>query len=1463
MASADTSSSKLPKLTRASNWDVWSAQFTEYVRQKGVVRWLTNEPTASDAGAESGDATCKGHMILSTSVVALIRLIQNASTAKAAWAALKEDFLGRDRVRRHEINRESKDFRQKKGESFTSYCDRAADHYAKVEAVGGGTVQFADDFILGLAEPFRSNNSARLTNVVDDKGFEALISEVRQSSRLCIGDHSRDGSALAAGGGGRQFKGKCHYCDKPGHKKVDCRRRKYDERMGNLKPDAKSSTVPKPEVPQRPAAAMVCEGVAMAVSANSTHDAVLYDSCCTHHVVTDRMYLAHFTSTSDVRYMRMGGNEKHPVLGQGTAVLVGGPEGEIVLRNALYVPTMIHNLVSSGAVARAGHKTLTDASSILIMRRTDDAVILTGNYDGGMAQLSVQWKVLTLPDGTQQESSDSDASEAQSDDEECGGCAMAAGGGTAVSLFRAHERLGHLNMPQIKKLANGDAVKGLQLSDAALDTDACVTCAAAKQTRTSFPPSESRASKPLELVHMDTVGPIQQQGYDGSRYAIPVHDDYSSYSDVICVRGKDQIAEAVIELLTFWQRQTGFLVLTIRSDNGTEFKGELDVWCAQHGVRREYSAPYTPEQNGRSERMNRTYIEFGRALLLQRDCAKKFWPLAYKTVSFIRNRVTVATQPYTPLEYFLRKIPDLSMLRVFGCSASLSIPKRKRDGKLGAVSASGVFVGYSDGSKGYCVAVGNTIHVSPNVVFRENVRGDFSTRQIDIAGDSGSGSDSDSDSEVDVAAGGPMHMHDAALPADPHHLLAPVPLGNAEGGTDAESMGDTQAEYSGVHDGDPAAVAEVAQEEAAPPRRSSRSRNPPTHYIPGTALSSEAVSGLEELYMQDAALHEGSAFAVTGQTVPKNYADIANWGDMQDLWYKSYNREMTSIKEMGVIEELAEKDIPEGVRTLTSKLDFCNKYGPNGEITDRKTRLCVHGFKQVEGIDYHETTAPTAAANTTRLFFAAAAHYDWHIHQMDVKTAFLHAPLEEELYMRPPPGIPELKGKIWRLHKAIYGLKQAANAWYAKLSHDLQQIGFKPCLTDPCLFIKDSRGTRTVLLVYVDDMLLGGKLSDVLLAKQHVAQCFKTKDLGVAYHFLGFLIHRDQHGIRLSQEQYTNVVLERFGFQKAHGKRTPFNEGTAKECAVRCQCESAEKKLVSFRSVAHECKCKPYDSDIDFAAFVGAVMFLATRSRPDISYEVGVLSRFVSAPMAFHDPMVRHLLRYLVSTIDWGLWYPSGQYLRDCSGSAAAQRRSGAVAHMLLYTDSDHCGEEKMRSTSGWVVQVFGCTVAWGSKLQPTPVESTCAAEFVAACMGENAVMGLKDLLFEMTGKTVDAELLVDNQSAVGKLIRPAGGNMWLDLKWRVVHQRHVDKLVSIRYIPTTEQKADVFTKCLTPAKHEEAVSMLSMYCDELKSAECDSAEECSALRRNGVQVPLKKHTCIYKGAKQCTTCMKFYEGFK
>ena len=324
--------------------------------------------------------------------------------------------------------------------------------------------------------------------------------------------------------------------------------------------------------------------------------------------------------------------------------------------------------------------------------------------------------------------------------------------------------------------------------------------------------------------------------------------------------------------------------------------------------------------------------------------------------------------------------------------------------------------------------------------------------------------------------------------------------------------------------------------------------------------------------------------------------------------------------------------MPPDATILQSKADFRDKIGPDGAIPEHKTRICARGDQQEEGIHFKEVYAPTAAANTTRMVLAEAAYRAMHVRQMDVKAAFLDAPVDKDIYLHPPKCVPVLEGKVWRLLKAVYGLHQAVNVWHAPLTAELAMYGFTmECLADCCLFLKFQGDKRTWVLVYVDDMLIGGELRDVMHVKKQLAQTFTNKDLGVAHHFLGFLIHRDELNIRLSQEQCTKQLLQYVWYQDAHPQRTPFNEGTSKECAVRCQCASAEKCKRNFNVSAGECTYAPYNlPGIELPVFVGKTMFL-TRSRPGIAYSLGAPSRFVSNAKTLHEPLVKHLLSIVIS----------------------------------------------------------------------------------------------------------------------------------------------------------------------------------------------------------------------------------------
>jgi hypothetical protein len=241
-----------------------------------------------------------------------------------------------------------------------------------------------------------------------------------------------------------------------------------------------------------------------------------------------------------------------------------------------------------------------------------------------------------------------------------------------------------------------------------------------------------------------------------------------------------------------------------------------------------------------------------------------------------------------------------------------------------------------------------------------------------------------------------------------------------------------------------------------------------------------------------------------------------------------------------------------------------------------------------------------ATADSTGVLFAEAAYNNMHVHEVEDKAAHLNASLDTPVCMRLLKGDSSLKAVIWNANKAVYGLPEVGLRWKELLSKELVKYGFKPCMTDSGLIKKSDNATY--VLVYVADMLVAGTLADVHQVKTQLPQSFTVKDLGVAYHFLDFLIQRDEYDIRLSHEQFTKSILMRFGYQSAHAKRPPFNERVGEACTVRCQCYSAGKYRQSFKTVAADCTCPPYDEPgINYAAFVGAAMFLATRSCPDIA----------------------------------------------------------------------------------------------------------------------------------------------------------------------------------------------------------------------------------------------------------------------
>jgi len=219
---------------------------------------------------------------------------------------------------------------------------------------------------------------------------------------------------------------------------------------------------------------------------------------------------------------------------------------------------------------------------------------------------------------------------------------------------------------------------------------------------------------------------------------------------------------------------------------------------------------------------------------------------------------------------------------------------------------------------------------------------------------------------------------------------------------------------------------------------------------------------------------------------------------LQEEWKKACLEELESLRKRQVFEMT---NLPQGRKAIKNRWVFDIK--SDGR---KRARLVAKGFSQVEGIDYDEVFSPIVRYETVRIMFALAALNGWHISGLDVKTAFLYGKLDEEIYMEQPEGF-KVKGqerKVLRLRRAIYGLKQAALAWWCELANSLKEMGFKRLYSDAGIFIcQHSDSTFAIIVAYVDDVLFVGPNKSFIKSKK---QLFMTKwecrDLGNCKEFL-------------------------------------------------------------------------------------------------------------------------------------------------------------------------------------------------------------------------------------------------------------------------------------------------------------------------------------------------------------------------
>lgn len=336
-------------------------------------------------------------------------------------------------------------------------------------------------------------------------------------------------------------------------------------------------------------------------------------------------------------------------------------------------------------------------------------------------------------------------------------------------------------------------------------------------------------------------------------------------------------------------------------------------------------------------------------------------------------------------------------------------------------------------------------------------------------------------------------------------------------------------------------------------------------------------------------------------------------------WMNAMEEELNSIERNHTWDLVS---LPPGKKAIPVKWVFKIKLKPDGSIAKYKARLVAKGFLQQAGIDFGEVFAPVARLETIRLITAIASQRKWSLHQMDVKSAFLNGPLDEEVYVQQPPGftIKRERLKVYKLNKALYGLRQAPKAWNRRIDFFLIEQGFHKCGSEHGVYGRVSNGTdRLIICLYLDDMLITGSKDSVISEfKKCMLTEFEMTDPGGLSFFLGIEFVHTSKGIFLHQKKYAAEIIKRFNMEHCNVVSIP------RETGLKLVKDEAEDNVDQTK----------------FRKLVGSLRYLCN-TRPNITYGVGLISRYMEEPKTSHYVAAKRILRYIQGTLDFGLLIPS------------------------------------------------------------------------------------------------------------------------------------------------------------------------------------------------------------------------------
>ena len=925
-----------------------------------------------------------------------------------------------------------------------------------------------------------------------------------------------------------------------------------------------------------------------------------------------------------------------------------------------------------------------------------------------------------------------------------------------------HRRLGHPGTTMMRKMVPTLMGHDLCTSDAER-VEECTACIQGKLIRQPSKwklPTELPA--PLHRLHGDICGPITPKSGQFQYFFVLV-DASGRHAEVSLLTTRNMVFPKTLAMLIRYRNHfPDNHVCFLRMDNALEFKSQaFEDYCIASGIELTYSAPYEHSQNGLAEAYIKKIQLVVRPLLIHAQLEPSLWGHAVLHAAVLLRLRPTLLLTQSPLELASGRTPHIAHLRVFGCEVWIPVPEPKQK-TITPHRQRAIYLGFDSPSVIRYKLIGSDDIYKARFQNCKFIETKFPS----------------SKAKVDHSKLIFKSEETLTLNPDPRTALADAEVRKlihlqalAEKIPDGFHSGPRIIRSPVPGSGNPAIQKPVKKRKPNPPQKAS------------TSMHADLQWDNIDVFLSGLSQDVDPTTLIQAQKSP-------DWPS----WEKAIKTEYDSLRKRGVFGPLVNNL---ETKPIGHKMVFTRKRDEQGNTLRFKVRLVAQGYTQKPGIDFEQTYSPVMDSTSFRYLFSLATQLSLETRLMDVVTAYLYGDLDADIHIKPPPGYipnqplpPSGKYSGLKIRKALYGLKQAGRAWYHHLKTFLISLGFKNDPALPCIFVLRDEAGFVILAVYVDDLNSIGTTVLSRKVEQLLTNKFEMKVLGRTTYCLGLQIkHLADGSLVIHQQTYVKKLLGLFNMADANALSAPM--------IGRSRTEDDPYRSADDDEEEHD-RSK-------YLAIVGALLYLATNTRPDIAFAVSVLARHNQKPTERHWRGVKHLLRYLRGTEDLGLHF-----------------RKSSSSSITGYADAGFKTDPSTgKSQTGYIFIKNGAPISWRSTKQTVTATSTNHSELLAFHEASREAVWIRTMhhtIHQMSGLPIKEEPITMFEDNAACIEQVSSGFIKAD---RVKHisphlfsytQDLIEaKQIQPRKIASAQNIADMLTKALPAHQHRKLIKAAGM----------------------------------------------------